>query len=323
MPDSNYRKAGLFKTLTYKKELDHIAGWVKEYPALETGGDLFGFWTHSGFPVVQLVLGPGSNSRHNPASFYQDKDHLIQAGQVLRERHGLQHIGEWHSHHQMGLAHPSVGDEQTVFNALRRYNFPRFLLCIANLRQDDKILGKNKYTVNIGCFLFTASSNRYKSGDWVVLPGTSPIRQDVSSTKSPNWFESPKLSSDCSWDVHETTLEASTFVSTEPIAVSDHIWYSTSQGKALLKQIFENLNNRYQKCEMYRTSAEDIYFSFENQRNDKTDKWRIDLPRDFPQSSPRMKFNCEAKVSIREWNRDSDPIEQIQQFIHRHYLGCK
>ncbi len=26
-----------FKTLIYKEELDHIAGWVQEYPDLETG----------------------------------------------------------------------------------------------------------------------------------------------------------------------------------------------------------------------------------------------------------------------------------------------
>jgi hypothetical protein len=38
-----------FKTLIYEQELEHIAGWVQEYPNLETGGDLFGFWTHSGF----------------------------------------------------------------------------------------------------------------------------------------------------------------------------------------------------------------------------------------------------------------------------------
>ncbi|CAD5950711.1 Mov34/MPN/PAD-1 family protein [Planktothrix agardhii] len=319
MSSTNLRQGNLFKTLIYQEELDHIAGWVEDYPNLETGGDLFGFWTHSGFPVIQFVLGPGKTSRHNPASFYQDREHLIKAGELLRGKHGLQHIGEWHSHHQMGLAQPSGGDEQTVFNALRQYNFPKFLLCIANLRPQAESLGRTKYIVNVGCFLFTASYPRYQPGAWVVLPNHSPIRRDVRCGENQILFNSPGLNKN--WKVEETTLEAQPLFSTEPIVISEDIWYSTPKGKSLLKEIFEGLNSRYQNCEMLRTSSEEIYFTFEIKNNSLTDKWRIDFPHNFPQDSPQVKVNYFEPAGIQNWQGNFQQLEQIEDCIKRYYKG--
>ena len=319
MSSANLRQGNLFKTLIYQEELDHIAGWVEDYPDSETGGDLFGFWTHSGFPVIQFVLGPGKTSRHNPASFYQDREHLIKAGEILRSKHGLQHIGEWHSHHQMGLAQPSGGDEQTVFNALRQYNFPKFLLCIANLRPQAESFGRTKYIVNVGCFLFTASYPRYQAGAWVVLPNQSPIRRDVRWGENQILFNSPGLNKN--WKVEETTLETQPLVSTEPIVISEDIWYSTPKGKSLLKEIFEGLKSRYPNCEMLRTSSEEIYFTFEIKNNSLTDKWRIDFPHNFPQDSPQVDVNYCKPAGIQNWHGDFQQLEQIEACIGRHYKG--
>jgi hypothetical protein len=314
------RQINQFKTLIYEQELDNIAGWVEEYPDLETGGDLFGFWTHSGAPVVQFVLGPGKTSRHNPTSFYQDRQHLIKAGEILRKKHGLQHIGEWHSHHQMGLAEPSGGDEQTVFNALRTYNFPKFLLCIANLRPEAETFGRKKYRVNVGCFLFTSSYPRYQTGAWVVLPDQSPIRRDVNLGENRNLFTCsfPKKT----WQVAKTTLEEEPLVSTEPIEISQNVWYSTPKGKALLKQISDGLNRRYQNCEMFRTSTEEIYFTFENKTGWNTiDRWRVDFPNNFPESSPLIKLNYREPAPIKHWYGESQILEQIEACIQRYYDG--
>lgn len=311
-----------FKTLIYQEELDHIAGWVEEYPNLETGGDLFGFWTHSGAPVIQFVLGPGQNSRHNPTSFYQDKQHLIRSGEVLRRKHGLQHIGEWHSHHQLGLAQPSSGDEQTVFNALRTYNFPRFLLCIANLRPERGNYGRTKYTVNVGCFLFTSSSNYYQTGSWVVLPDQSLIRKDLKWGENRILFSSPTQNKN--WNVPQTTLEEVPLVTTEPIEISKTVWYSTPEGQSLLKDIFEGVNTNYQNCEMNRQMpSEEIYFIFEINKNtnNQLDKWRIDFPNDFPQSSPKVKLNYRQSAAIKNWDGAGQQLEQIQACIQRYYDG--
>jgi len=312
-----------FKTLIYEKELDLIALWVKEYPNLETGGDLFGFWTHSGFPVIQFVLGPGKNSRHNHASFYQDKEHLIQAGEILRARHGLQHIGEWHSHHQIGLAQPSSGDEQTVFNGLKRYNFPKFLLCIANLRPEKEgylrtKYQRTKYQVNIGCFLFAPSWKSYQTGRWVVLPGQSPIRKDLEWGEAQSLLKTPELNAN--WNVEQTTLEEQQLVSTEPIQISNNIWYSTPEGRAVLKTIHDVLKNNYQNCEMCRTPSEEIYFKFEKKLSSgNVDRFRLELPNNFPQSPPLIKVNdcLQPDLKIKDLCNAPEQWEQIQIFINQ------
>jgi len=314
------RQGNQFKTLIYQEELDYIGGWVEEYPELETGGDLFGFWTHTGAPVVQFVLGPGKISRHNPTSFYQDREHLIKAGEILRRKHGLQHIGEWHSHHQMGLAQPSGGDEQTVFNALRTYNFPKFLLCIANLRPEAENFGRKKYTVNVGCFLFTNLSPHYQTGSWVVLPNKSPIRKDLEWGENRILF-SPSIPNK-NWKVSETTLEEEQLVTTEPIEISQKVWYSTLKGKALLKEIYEGLKTRYENFEMNRKMpSEEIYFTFEKKSNWKTDKWTIELLNDFPESSPEIKVSDDNFFRIKDWNGEFGQLEQIEACIQRYYAG--
>ena len=314
-----------FKTLIYEGELNQLAGWVEEYPNLETGGDLFGFWTHSGNPVVQFVLGPGKDSRHYPRSFYQDRDLLIKTGKLLRDNHGLQHIGEWHSHHQMGLAEPSSGDQRTVFNALRTYNFPRFLLCITNLRSEAKTHCLNKYDVNIGCFLFTDTDQyqRYQVGSWVVLPDQSPIREkEVNNERNLILFSSDNPRKN--WNVKETKLEEEPLVTTEPIKISQEVWYSTEQGKALLKEIFEGLDRcRYfQKFEMRRNSTtEEIYFNLESNYERNYDKWQISFPNSFPKSSPSIKVNSFEPAVIKDWKGKSRQFDQIKDYIQRYYDG--
>jgi len=300
-----------FKTIIYEDELSRIAGWVEEYPNLETGGDLFGFWTHSGAPMVEFVLGPGKKSRRKSTSFYQDVDHLIEAGEFLRDKHGLQHIGEWHSHHQMGLAQPSGGDANTVFRALEKYSFPNFLLCIANLRADPENLRK-KQIVNVGCFLFSPSRTHYRTGAWVVLPGESPIRASLKKYKyGPVSFEDPRISRN--WDVVKTTLDTQTLEPARPIEVSEGLWYAKPEGRALLKEINANMEQRFLDCRMSRDAVtKKVCFSFK--RNG--DTWKIELPDDFPNTSPSFSVNGGTPInSVVNWTSDSKLIEMVQKHL--------
>ncbi|WP_204102274.1 MULTISPECIES: hypothetical protein [Spirulina sp. CCY15215] len=324
---SNQKHLNQFKTLIYEEELDNIAGWVEEYPHLETGGDLFGFWTYSGFPVVQFVLGPGKTSKHNTTSFFQDTEHLIKAGETLRNKHGLQHIGAWHSHHQMDLAQPSGGDERTVFNALRQYSLPRFLLCIANLHPESTG-HRNKYTVNIGCFLFSPSSPQYQTGSWVVLPGKSPIRNSSwgMNRNEKEIFSLPNRGTKKSWDVPQTTLEEQPLVTTEPLERSEELWYTLPQGQALLKNLQDRFQTKFQNFKISRKhSTQEMYISFEfniNQNNNQVDKWRIDFPNDFPQSLPSMEVNFKPCDLITNWKPNA-PILQIENKIEEHYTNVR
>jgi hypothetical protein len=96
--------------IIYRSELDFISRCILDYPNIETGGQLFGFWTSNGTPVVTYVIGPGANAQHHQTSFVQDQEYPDVVGRELYRIYRLQHIGEWHSHHQLDLARPSGGD---------------------------------------------------------------------------------------------------------------------------------------------------------------------------------------------------------------------
>lgn len=157
------------KVSIYHGEAERISRFVMAYPNLETGGDLFGFWTNSGAPVVSYAIGPGRYSTHCYARFYQDAKWLHDAGVGLYDRHGLQHIGEWHSHHQLGLNQPSAGDIRTVVRGMEAKNWPKFVLMIATR---DATAGspvvQSYYLVN--------PDGGYKPLRPRALPGGSPFR---------------------------------------------------------------------------------------------------------------------------------------------------
>ncbi|ABW32427.1 hypothetical protein [Acaryochloris marina] len=286
-----------FKALIYKKDLDRISGWVMAHPNLETGGDLFGFWTHTGSPIIQFVLGPGVNSKHNEFSFYQDKEFLVQSAEILINEYGLQHIGEWHSHHQIDLAKPSNGDINTVNSALHKHNFDKFLLCIANLEPVEDI---DSFNTSLGAFLFEKSNSYYKTGAWVVLPEDSPIRMNL--IQKYKWKKSflhdPFHSESWRGNILETKLSDPTMISTKPIEISNHVWYRSFEGQALLRAVHNDLDESFQNLKMLIKPSEDIYFVFYDQQS----KWRVDLPVDYPLSCPEIFLNDE-KIEFINWDR--------------------
>lgn len=159
--------------LVFQSELDFISRCILDYPRVETGGQLFGYWTATGVPVVLFAIGPGPNANHSKAFFNQDIDYLVRIGELLISKYGLQHIGEWHSHHQLGLACPSGHDASTMVNCIRRQNLGRFLLCIGNCTDISS-------TMN--AFNFSQKSGYdYIHSVWDVKSGTSPFRQLISA----------------------------------------------------------------------------------------------------------------------------------------------
>lgn len=51
--------------IIYQSELEYLSRYTLDYPNIETGGHLFGFWKDDGTPVVTFVLGPGDKSEHS------------------------------------------------------------------------------------------------------------------------------------------------------------------------------------------------------------------------------------------------------------------
>ena len=163
-----------FNVVIYENDYKELCAWVLRKPHIETGGDLFGLWSNKYTAVIQLVLGPGKGCRRTSTSFYQDVNYLEKVGTHLTQKEGICHIGEWHSHHQLGLARPSGGDENTVWNNMPTYNLTRFVIFIANIDHFGQ-----SYSVNVGCFLFEIDSNGKQlpvlRGKFKILNQESPF----------------------------------------------------------------------------------------------------------------------------------------------------
>lgn len=278
-PDAPVR----FKTVIHAGELDRIAAWVAGHPDRETGGELFGFWTHSGAPVVQLASGPGPNARHEAAAFFQDREYLVAVGEVLRDRHGLQHIGEWHSHHSLGLDRPSAGDrgdEGTVRRALRRYGFPRFVLGIANTPKPKRQgFGKINKTIEVTLngFVFTDGEPGYGDCAFVVLPGESPIRTDLSTHEL---FPEPPTRS-ASWHVRRTTLAWPAAHERSAPDAAPPGWYSVGDGPKLLRSLLDRVSDVIHcDVKMFTDADRRLYFALPGV----PPGFRLCFPEDFPTS---------------------------------------
>ena len=158
------------KAYIYQSEISFIGKCILDYPNIETGGQLFGYWTASGAPVVVYAIGPGPNANHQVAFFNQDVNYLEHVGKILVSQFGLMHIGEWHSHHQLGLDRPSGHDAYTMQSTIDKRHLKRFLLCIGNCRS-------NKFSIKPYNFLEGKSS--FVNSNWVIKGEDSPLRNMI------------------------------------------------------------------------------------------------------------------------------------------------
>lgn len=152
----------------YKSELEYVLRCILERPDIETGGELFGFWKDDGTPVVVYAIGPGPKANHEYAFFNQDMDYLSKVGAILTGKFGLEHIGEWHSHHRLGLARPSGHDAATIVHGMAAHRRNRFLLCIGTC--PERI-------ARLGGFAFRHGSGEvFSHVEWRVFGVESPFR---------------------------------------------------------------------------------------------------------------------------------------------------
>jgi hypothetical protein len=258
------------KAVIYQSELDYISRCVLDYPNIETGGDLFGFWTHSGYPVIQYVIGPGPKANHQYSFFNQDAEYLLEMGIQLRETHGLQHIGEWHSHHQFGLAEPSGHDISTVCKAIAQYNLSNFFLVITNIRDNSS---------SVNGFMFNKEKGRdFDYVGWVILEGHSPIRQDF-DLKYQDLVYKPKTKESSLLDLSKATLNNLEFFKPE---YSSEYWLSEKSNHLVLKRIIEALSRFVVNVQVFqRNDDKTIYLEFQKDNKE----YVIVFPIDFPKTN--------------------------------------
>ena len=160
-----------FVAYIYDTDYKEIQTLVHHYPNIETGGDLFGLWQDERTVIIQQFIGPGKNSKRTTTSFHQDIEYLQKVGSLITTEEGLCNVGEWHSHHQIGMPQPSGADRRTVFSNMPHLGLERFVLFIATI-EGKRYPGKKKQhdvkadDVQLRPFLFVGSSS---SQD--VVPG--------------------------------------------------------------------------------------------------------------------------------------------------------
>lgn len=164
--------------MIYGSELNAIQNHVLRYPDLETGGSLYGWYSETGLPIIAMATGPGRNATHESTRFHADESYSMAIGRRMVS-YGLQHLGEWHSHHVLGLAQPSGIDCRAMQSSLGAPGSPasRILCGIAN------IVG-GRVTFNL--FFFSADMGlEYAGTPLVVREGESPVRIGLGKVLGP------------------------------------------------------------------------------------------------------------------------------------------
>ena len=215
-----------FTLKMFQSELDKIQRYVLAYPNIETGGDLFGLWSRSGDPVVQLLIGPGKNCRRTSVSFHQDIDYLQEVGTILNTSFMLCHIGSWHSHHQLSrLTQPSDGDRSSVSD-----NWPRgrqrFIMIIANIVTSTRTAAKS---VQIHPYMFTSNGHVCETGTVQRISRTTPYMEyGYVMNKLHEGAERSRATSKSEYDSQREVKSSMT---------DRRSWYKTEEGMCTLKTL--------------------------------------------------------------------------------------
>lgn len=273
-------------------EMDMLSRYILDYKNIETGGQLFGYWTFDGKPVVLFVLGPGPNAGHYNAFFMQDLDYLRSCARLLKQKYGLDHIGEWHSHHQLGLAHPSGHDAHNMTTNLRRLGYQKFLLCIGVCTETSS---------SINAFMFINSSNQYTQVPWLIKDIDSPYRKLIDA----NGGECFELPAEPIANMKKLFLKEQSRRS-EKINYNSTYWLKRDNNSKVLKRIIDSLKTTSPLLDCVPTVDENQEVHLEMYQDDSLIA-DIHFPKDFPVEPPFIiDDDGNRLIGASLWNYDGD-----------------
>jgi len=283
------------RVIIYKGELEYISRCILDYPNIETGGNLFGFYTTFRIPVIQYVLGPGEHSEHNPTHFKQDEEFFNLNADMLINEHALHHIGTWHSHHKLGIDHPSGGDANSIIYGMKEDGLEAFLLVIGNI-------GKNGTSAN--AYSFSLQNKNYRHSRWVVLNEESPIRQQFDKKHRDSIYV-PHAENAIMQKIESVPLYGE---EAKKISYLKGYWLNDEANKTELKFIMDYFKKKNNKISMFL------------QEKDKTLKINVEdvndeivFPYKFPKVPPVVSRN--GKVwSGSPWKKDGSISEMFINF---------
>ncbi len=262
------------KSIINENELAFIARCVLDYKDMETGGDFFGHWTKGG-PNIMYVTGPGKNTTRTSISFYQDIPYLHKCGNIIHTNWGLEHIGSWHSHHNIGLNYPSSGDVNTMRNLLNTQTVDKFFISICNIISSD--------IVSINGFLFCNTfKNFYKETMWAILPDSSPYRKSIDEKAS--FITYPKTKK-AKFKVEQTRLYPNKIVVlSDKVDLPQNSFFSTEEGRMFLRNEYNRFkeNIAFSNVELIQNEDKTIGITF----NYDCIEYEIRFPIDFSKENP-------------------------------------
>jgi hypothetical protein len=158
----------------YESELALITDETLGHQDLETGGSLFGLFSHGGGPTIFLATRPAGRIRKGNTSLELDPNVTRLLEEIVWKGFGVQCIGLWHSHHWIGLMEPSPGDRERTRRYAQRYDRPQYTEILANFGGDRN----GEHWVHLTPFFYLDARELTRAETtFEVLPGTSPLRQ--------------------------------------------------------------------------------------------------------------------------------------------------
>ncbi|WP_433463643.1 hypothetical protein [Spirillospora sp. CA-128828] len=166
----------------FESELDLITHETLGHQELETGGNLFGLFSHGGGPTVFLATRPAGDVHKTATSMSLDPEVTRPLEELAWGRFGVQFIGMWHSHHWIGLMEPSSGDRERTRRYAERHHRPQYTEILANFvgtRGDRK-----STAVQLTPFWYLDARQLTRAETVIqVLPGMSPLRRALGDVK--------------------------------------------------------------------------------------------------------------------------------------------
>ena len=283
----------------FRDDYDRVANWVLSYPDRETGGQMFGLWTHERNPYINIIIGPGQNCSHGTHSFHQDIDYLKHVGTFLNTEFMMCHIGEWHSHHRLRLRQPSSGDLNSIWK-----HFPagveHFLLIIATIEDDY---------VRLNPWLFTASTHSYDAIDVNIIPKDNVfMRDDIVSKRISEGAEKSLLPQ------QKNISEALNGKSVEH--QNEGPWFQTDRGASIVQFLNSKLENIIDASTSIEKTFTQGCLKFSLRRN--TCRVAITFPQDFPNSAVKIVCNAPSVAGPLEWtvgNTEQISVEIVDPIV--------
>lgn len=290
----------------HRDVFDYISRCILDYPTIETGGQLFGLKTPEGNFVVHYVIGPGLHANHQKTFFNQDEKYLEKVYEKLHSKYCLGYIGEWHSHHKLGLAQPSSYDASTVVYGMQMNNFNNFLLCIGNLDKEGRS--------SLNAFTFSKCDGySYRPTPWKVIEIDSPYRAMIDND--------PELVGIlCHPRTKKARYGESSLVSEHSVKPKypEGYWLNEESNNRELKAIVDYLTSLDRGCTVTILNDKFGFVRLDVQRNG--ENLMIVFGEGFPQEAPMIMFS-DGSTMIPEWEYKGFIFDSFVEYYNNFALA--